>query len=80
MIHALVFDFDGLILDTETPLLDACAMVHRRAGKLFSRELAHQAVGRAELHFDPWRAFGPAADRPALAHCPLSDLLAKFIP
>ena len=28
MIRAFVFDFDGLILDTETPLIDAYAEVH----------------------------------------------------
>jgi HAD superfamily hydrolase (TIGR01509 family) len=66
MIHALVFDFDGLIIDTETPLIDAHEEVHRRGGKPFSRALCHEAVGRAELHFDPWAAFGPEADRAAL--------------
>ena len=66
MIRALVFDFDGLILDTETSLIDACELIHRRAGKPFSRQLAHEAVGRAELHYDPWAAFGPAANHPAL--------------
>ena len=66
MIRALVFDFDGVILDTETPLIDAGELIHRRAGKPFSRQLASEAVGRSVLHYDPWAAFGPAADRPAL--------------
>ena len=66
MIRALVFDFDGLILDTETSLIDAIAEIHRRAGLPFSRRLAHESVGRMELHYDPWMAFGPAADRAAL--------------
>lgn len=66
MIRALVFDFDGLIFDTETTLIDAFEMVHRRAGKVFSRKLAHEAVGRIGLHFDQWAAFGPDADRGAL--------------
>ena len=66
MIRALVFDFDGLILDTETALIDACAIIHERHGRPFSRQLACEAVGRAELHFDPWAAFGPDTDRAAL--------------
>jgi putative hydrolase of the HAD superfamily len=66
MIRALVFDFDGLILDTETSLIDAAALVHRDAGKKFSRRLAHEAVGRSALHYDIWAAFGPGADRGAL--------------
>jgi HAD superfamily hydrolase (TIGR01509 family) len=66
MIRALVFDFDGLIFDTETALIDACEIIHRRAGKAFSRQLAHEAVGRTGLHYDQWAAFDPGADRPAL--------------
>jgi HAD superfamily hydrolase (TIGR01509 family) len=66
VIRALVFDFDGLILDTETALIDACEAVHRRAGRPFSRQLAHEAVGRVELHYDEWAAFGANADRAAL--------------
>jgi len=66
MIRALVFDFDGLILDTETAMIDACEIIHRRAKKSFSRDLAHEAVGRAELHYDPWAAFGHEVDRAAL--------------
>jgi putative hydrolase of the HAD superfamily len=66
MIRALVFDFDGLIFDTETALIDASELIHRRAGKPFSRQLAHEAVGRAALHYDQWSAFGPQVDRAAL--------------
>jgi hypothetical protein len=32
VMRALVFDFDGLILDTETPLIDAHADVHAAHG------------------------------------------------
>lgn len=66
MIRALVFDFDGLILDTETATIDAYESVHRRHARPFSRQLAQEAVGRVELHFDPWQAFGESADRVAL--------------
>jgi len=66
MIRALIFDFDGLIIDTETALIDAFAMVFARAGKPFSRQRALDAVGRVDLPFDPWATFGPNADRAAL--------------
>jgi HAD superfamily hydrolase (TIGR01509 family) len=66
MIRALVFDFDGLILDTETALIDALELVHRHAHKPFSRHLAHEAVGRASIHFDQWAAFGVEANRATL--------------
>lgn len=66
MIRALVFDFDGLILDTETALIDAFELVHRNAGRTFSRQLAHEAVGRASIHFDEWAAFGDSVNRAEL--------------
>ncbi|MDD2765139.1 MAG: HAD-IA family hydrolase [Opitutaceae bacterium] len=66
MIRALIFDFDGLILDTETPLIDAWAALHERAGLAYARADAHRLVGHIDVDFDPWTAFGPAADREAL--------------
>lgn len=66
MIRALVFDFDGLILDTETPLIDAYAAVHARHGIAFDRTLFIRSVGVATFNFDPWHAFAPHADRAAL--------------
>ncbi len=66
MIRGLVFDFDGLILDTETPLIDAWAALHERAGLVYARDDAHRLVGHVEVEFDPWTAFGPTADRQAL--------------
>jgi len=66
MIRALVFDFDGLILDTETALIDAYGDVHAAHGRPFDRPTFAASVGHAEYSFDPWRAFGPAANRVAL--------------
>ncbi|HEY1794290.1 MAG TPA: HAD-IA family hydrolase [Opitutaceae bacterium] len=66
MIRALVLDFDGLILDTETALIDAYGDVHAAHGVSFDRPLLVRSVGHADYAFDPWQAFGKAADRPAL--------------
>jgi beta-phosphoglucomutase-like phosphatase (HAD superfamily) len=66
MIRAIVFDFDGLILDTETPLIDAYAEVHRRYGVAFDRALFLHGVGHADYSFDPWHGFSQHADRAAL--------------
>jgi HAD superfamily hydrolase (TIGR01509 family) len=66
MIRALVFDFDGLILDTETPLIDAYAEVHAAHGVPFDRALFIRSVGHADYAFDPWHGFSPHADRAAL--------------
>jgi putative hydrolase of the HAD superfamily len=66
MIRALVFDFDGLILDTETPLIDAYGEVHAEHGVPFDRALFLRSVGHADYAFDPWHGFSPHADRAAL--------------
>lgn len=66
MIRALIFDFDGLILDTETALIDAYGDVHDAHGIPFDRALFVRSVGHADFAFDPWRHFGPAAGRDAL--------------
>ena len=66
MIRALVFDFDGLILDTETPLIDAYAEIHRVHGVPFDRANFIRSVGHADYSFDPWHGFSPHADRAAL--------------
>lgn len=66
MIRALIFDFDGLILDTETPLIDAYGEVHAAHGVPFDRALFIRSVGHADYAFDPWHGFSPHADRAAL--------------
>lgn len=80
MIQALVFDFDGLIIDTETPLIEAYAAVHARHGVPFDRARFIRSVGHAEYAFDPWHGFSPHADRAALElerRTVKSDLLAR---
>jgi HAD superfamily hydrolase (TIGR01509 family) len=66
MIRALIFDFDGLILDTETALIDAYGDVYGSHGLPFDRPMFSRSVGHADYAFDPWRAFGPGADRAGL--------------
>ncbi len=66
MLRAFVFDFDGLIIDTETPLIDAYAEVHAAHGVAFDRAVFLRSVGHADYAFDPWHGFSPHADRVAL--------------
>jgi HAD superfamily hydrolase (TIGR01509 family) len=66
VIRAFVFDFDGLIVDTESALVTAYADIHARHGRPFDRELFLRSVGHAEYDFDPWHAFEKRADRAVL--------------
>ena len=63
---ALVFDFDGLILDTESSMIDAYADVHAAHGVPFDRTQFLRSVGYPDFSFDPWHAFEKWADRAAL--------------
>lgn len=63
MLRALIFDFDGLIVDTETALIESYAVVHASHGRPFDRPRFIQAVGHADYAFDAWSAFGPQASR-----------------
>ncbi|HWA08099.1 MAG TPA: HAD family phosphatase [Opitutaceae bacterium] len=66
MIRGLVFDFDGLILDTESALIRAYADVHASHGVPFDEATFLRSVGHADYSFDPWHAFGKRADRVTL--------------
>jgi HAD superfamily hydrolase (TIGR01509 family) len=66
MIRAIVFDFDGLILDTESALIAAYGEVYAAHGIAFDEAEFRRSVGHADYSFDPWRAFGRTADRIAL--------------
>ncbi len=57
MIRALIFDFDGLIVDTEWPLIEAYRLVHVAHGVRFDETLFIRSVGHAEYAFDPWHGF-----------------------
>ncbi len=61
MIRAFVFDFDGLILDTESALIRSYADVHAAHNIAFDEALFFRAVGHVDFTFDPWVAFGPTA-------------------
>ncbi len=66
MIRALIFDFDGLILDTESALIAAYGDVHRKHGVAFDKADFLRSVGHADYAFDPWHGFEKRADRVAL--------------
>ena len=53
MIKGLIFDFDGLILDTETPSFQAWQEVFERHGCELTLETWADCIGRSQDAFDP---------------------------
>jgi HAD superfamily hydrolase (TIGR01509 family) len=68
-VKLLVFDFDGLILDTERPVYEAWQELYREHGHVLPFELWAQCIGTADT-FDPCqdlaRRLGRAVDAAAL--------------
>lgn len=53
-IRALVFDFDGLILETEVPVLESWQEVYRSYGKELPMDTWLETIGTADHDFDPF--------------------------
>ncbi len=58
MIEAIVFDFDGLIIDTETPEFDSWQEVFESYGATLDRQVWDQAIGRHSMDFDIYEHLG----------------------
>ena len=70
MIKALIFDFDGVIIDSESPELQVWREVFAEHGRELGFDLWADLVGRPRTHFDLYSYFhqhiNPAADIDAL--------------
>lgn len=69
---AIIFDFDGLLVDTETPSFESWRAVYRRFGAQLRREEWVAVIGTADGGFDPAdelvrRAAGQVDRRAAVA-------------
>jgi HAD superfamily hydrolase (TIGR01509 family) len=54
VIRALVFDFDGLILDTEIPVLESWRKVYADYGVVLPMDTWMETIGTADHDFDPF--------------------------
>ncbi|WP_218578371.1 HAD family hydrolase [Vineibacter terrae] len=69
-ISALIFDFDGTILDIETPEFESWSEVFTAHGATLSLDWCSGCIGTAGLAFDPYahleRSIGRTVDREAI--------------
>lgn len=65
-LRALIFDFDGLIVDTESAVLDAWQSVHAEDGRNGDPAVLHALVGTVGVSADLWTAYPVDQDRAAL--------------
>ncbi|MFD2080410.1 haloacid dehalogenase superfamily, subfamily IA, variant 3 with third motif having DD or ED [Actinopolymorpha cephalotaxi] len=63
-IRALVFDFDGLVVDTETPEFQAWQEIFADHGTVLELATWAGGIGTADHHFDPYAALDRASGRP----------------
>jgi HAD superfamily hydrolase (TIGR01509 family) len=67
MIQAVIFDFDGLILDTETPIFETWQEVYQAYGDRLTIEEWSQIIGGNDVPFNPLERLPAYADREAIA-------------
>ncbi len=68
MIQALVFDFDGLIIDTESAIIEAWKDAYELCRIEFPAPRFNAIVGHADIPFDPWADFKDLDDLPMPAN------------
>lgn len=70
MIKALIFDFDGLILETEQPCYQTWKEIYQEYGSDLAFDSYIQTIGSSLDHFDPYenleRAIGRPVDRDSI--------------
>ncbi|MGO4542778.1 HAD family hydrolase [Paenibacillus sp. 2TAB19] len=64
MIKALIFDFDGTIIDTETPWYFAFQEVYGSYGVELPLELWGKCIGTTFAEFDPYEYLGQCLNKP----------------
>ena len=64
--RGLIFDFDGLLVDTESAIISAWAAIHAEDGFTPDHGVLHAIVGHVDVAADLWVAYPDTHDRAAL--------------
>lgn len=62
----LIFDFDGLLVDTESAIMNAWVRVHAEDGLLPDSAVLEALIGHVDVASDLWVAYPETFPRPAL--------------
>ena len=65
-LQGLIFDFDGLLVDTESAILSAWQTLHAEDGLEADPAVMHAIVGHVDVDADLWRAYPEIRDKAAL--------------
>lgn len=65
-LRGLIFDFDGLLVDTETAVLEAWRQVHAEDGMEADPRILHAVVGHVDMTADLWTAYPSSENREGL--------------
>lgn len=65
-LRGLIFDFDGLLVDTETAIVSAWEDIHAQDGLNADRAVLHALIGHVGVDGDIWRAYPAKHDRASL--------------
>ncbi len=76
MIKAVIFDFDGLIIDTETPWFEVYSQIYREHGTELPLEEWARCIGASDKHFDPYVYLESLLQRP-VDHVAIQNLSSK---
>jgi putative hydrolase of the HAD superfamily len=65
-LRGLIFDFDGLIVDTESAIIESWETIHREDGLFARAEVLHALVGHVDVAADIWEAYPSSHDKAGL--------------
>jgi putative hydrolase of the HAD superfamily len=65
-LRGLIFDFDGLLVDTESAIVSAWEDIHAADGFRSDRSVLHALIGHVGVENDIWRAYPLHHDRAQL--------------
>lgn len=65
-LRGLIFDFDGLIVDTESAIIESWLAIHEEDRREARPAVLHALIGHVDIVADIWEAYPPGHDKAVL--------------